>query len=114
MYESLIEVDLLNGQNQDQVEQPLPQQGRQPRLNTNYKTREEETLLLVIDASAHTLNRPMEVVLGLSNSLLSQIDPDSSLADDLTTIIHEVERMSEVVKGLNLLAHYEETSRTVM
>jgi signal transduction histidine kinase len=114
MYESLIEVDLLNGQNNDEVEQPSRRQGKPAWQNLDEKAREVETLLLVIDASAHALSEPMETVLDLSASLLSQIDPDSSLADDLATIVREIVRMNEIAKGLSLLAHYEESSRQVM
>ncbi len=110
MYESLIEVDLLNGQNEDQGEQPVPQQSKQTWQSADDVAREVATLMLVIDASAHALRQPMDEVLRLSNKLQPQIGPDSPLADDLTTIVQEVRRMNEIAKGLNLLTNYEKNS----
>jgi signal transduction histidine kinase len=87
-------INLLEDQNRD-YKQPAP------------VTREEEALLLVIDASVHDLNQPMTVILGLSELLLSQVEPDSPFAEDLSTIVEEARRMGETIRGLSLLTHYE-------
>jgi signal transduction histidine kinase len=70
-------------------------------------TEETEALLSVIDAGVQELNQPMTAVLCWSNLLLSEADPNSPLAMDLAIIVEQVKHMSEVVKGLNLLTHYE-------
>jgi signal transduction histidine kinase len=110
MYESLIEVDLLNGQNEDQGEQPVTQQSKQTWQSADDVAREVSTLMLVIDASTHALRQPMDEVLRLSDRLQPQINPDSPLADDLATIVQKVRQMNEIAKGLNLLTNYENDS----
>ena len=70
-------------------------------------TEEAEALLSVVDAGVQELNQPMTAVLYWSNLLLSEADPDSPLAMDSAIIVEQVKHMSEVVKGLNLLAHYK-------
>jgi len=74
------------------------------------KIQEAEALLLVIDTSARELSRPLDIVLGLSNSLLSQVDSGSPLATDLVTIVEQIRRMNEIVSGINHLAHYKTLS----
>ena len=66
-------------------------------------TNGEEALLQVIDAGVHELNQPMRAILCWSTLLLSETEPDSPLARDLGIIVEEAKRMSEVVRGLNLL-----------
>ena len=63
----------------------------------------EEALLLVLGAGVQQLNRPLEVVLNLSEALLAQADPSSPLAADLGKIIKETRRMSEITRGLRLI-----------
>lgn len=63
----------------------------------------EEALLLVLGAGVQQLDRPLEAVLNLSEALLAQADPSSSLAADLDKIIKETRRMSEITRGLRLI-----------
>ena len=98
MYESLIEIDLLKEQNHKQVAPPSRQQVAQTLQQVESKIQEAEALLLVIDTSARELNRPMDVVLDLSNSLLPQVDPDSPLAKDLATIVEQLKRINKIIE----------------
>ena len=68
-------------------------------------SQEAEALLMVIEASVHELNQPLTVVLGLSELLLSQAEPDTPQAEDLSIIVSEMRRMNEIVRGLKILAH---------
>ncbi len=68
---------------------------------------EIEALLLLIETSVDELNQPMTVVLGLSELLLSHAASDTPLSKDLNIIAKEIRRMNEVLRGLNLLTHYQ-------
>ena len=71
---------------------------------------EEEALLLLLETSVYQLNKPMAVVLGLSEHLLSQTEQETPLAKDLEIIVKELRHVNEVVRGLNLLTRYESNS----
>jgi signal transduction histidine kinase len=79
---------------------------------TKSSTEDAEALLLLIEASVDELNQPLTVVLVLSELLLSQADANTPLGKDLNIIVKEIRRMSEVVRGLNLLTHYPITTPT--
>ena len=93
-----------NGNHRAQFEQIMLQIGR--------TIEEAETLSLVFETSVHELNQPMRAVLCWSKLLLSETDPGTTLAMGLGIIVKEVNRMNEIVRGLNLLNeeethHYE-------
>ncbi len=69
--------------------------------------KEVTALLAVIDLTIHELNDPMTVILGISELLRSQIDPDSPLAADFGTISQQINRMSEIVRGINQLNEHK-------
>jgi signal transduction histidine kinase len=96
--------NLLEKQNRNHTffDQTIPQ--------TRNSTEETEALLLLIEASVDELKQPMAVVLGLSELLLSHTSSDTALSKDLNIIAKEIRRMSEVVRGLNLLTHYSITT----
>lgn len=71
---------------------------------------EAEALLLLLETSVYELNKPMAVVLGLSEHLLSQTEQETPMAKDLEIIVKELRRVNEVVRGLNLLTQYETSS----
>jgi len=71
---------------------------------------EAQALLLLLETSVYELNKPMAVVLGLSEHLLSQTDQETPLAKDLEIIVKELRHANEVVRGLNLLTQYESNS----
>ena len=107
MYDSQLNegIDLLEKQNRNHT----------PHLDltaqqTENSTEEAEALLLLIEASVDELKQPMAVVLGLSELLLSHTNSDTALSKDLNIITKEIRRMSEVVRGLNLLTHYQITT----
>ena len=110
MYETLIEVDLLQDNNHLQVEPSLQLMAQAPQ-QAEQKMREAESLLLLIDTSAFELKRPMNTVLNLSASLLSRTDVNSLLAQDLLKIVEQVEYMNEIVRGINRVTHYKPASR---
>ena len=74
------------------------------------KIREAEALLLTIALIFGELKQPLTVVLGLSNLLLTNADQDDPLAADLITIGAQINRMNEIVKGIDQLSHYKVTS----
>lgn len=71
---------------------------------------EAQALLLLLETSVYELNKPMAVVLGLSEHLLSQTKQETPLAKDLEIIVNELRHVNEVVRGLNLLTRYESNS----
>lgn len=71
---------------------------------------ETQALLLLLETSVYELNKPMAVVLGLSEHLLSQTEQETPLAKDLGIIVKELRHVNEVVRGLNLLTRYESNS----
>ena len=71
---------------------------------------EAEALLLLLETSVYELNKPMAVVLGLSEHLLSQTEQETPMAKDLEIIVKELRHVNEVVRGLNLLTQYETNS----
>jgi signal transduction histidine kinase len=71
------------------------------------KIKETAALLLTINTCVLELNQPMTVILNMGELVLSEVGPDHPLAADLTTIVGQARRMSEIVKGINRLAYYE-------
>jgi hypothetical protein len=81
--------------------------------NSNGKSvlaEEAEALLVLLETSVYELNKPMAVVLGLSEHLLSQTEQETPMAKDLEIIVKELRHVNEVVRGLNLLTQYENNS----
>lgn len=90
------------------------QNGKTPPLDQVMQQLEDtannaNALLLVVDISVHELYQPLTVALGLSELLLAQSEPHSPQAEDLKIIVKEIRRMSEIVRGLKLLTHYQTT-----
>jgi hypothetical protein len=71
-----------------------------------------EALLFIIEADIHRLDQPMTILMGLSDLLLSKVDPDNFLTKDLVEIIQQIKQMDQIIKGLKHLINYHATSRT--
>jgi signal transduction histidine kinase len=110
MYESQLEVDLINGQTYKQLERPSSQQFEQILKQAESKTEETEALLLLIDTIAHKLDPPMNAVMDCSEFLLSRVDPCSPLASDLKVIVEQTRYINEIVRGINYLTDYQAIS----
>ena len=71
------------------------------------KVKEAETLLLAIDTAFGELKQPLTVLLGLSDLLLTRIDSDDPIAEDLANIVKQVNRMSSTINGVDYLTRYQ-------
>ena len=71
-----------------------------------------EALLFIIEADIHRLDQPMTILMGLSDLLLSKVDPDNFLTKDLVEITKQIKQMDQIIKGLKHLINYHATSRT--
>jgi len=94
---SINEIAYAENRNGDNFRQPAPAAS---------SGEEAQALLLLLDTSVYELNKPMAVVLGLSEHLLSQTEQETPLAKDLEIIVKELRHVNEVVRGLNLLTRY--------
>ena len=83
-----------------------------PSASSTGSFEEAEALLLLLETSVVELNKPMAVVIGLSEHLLSQTEQETPMAKDLEIIVKELRHVNEVVRGLNLLTQYESNSFT--
>ena len=83
-----------------------------PPASSTGSFEETEALLLLLETSVVELNKPMAVVMGLSEHLLSQTEQETPMAKDLEIIVKELRHVNEVVRGLNLLTQYESNSFT--
>lgn len=71
------------------------------------KAEQEAAVIALAGATAHELNQPMTVLLGLSELLRQELDPDSPLAQDLQIIVKNIRRMSTIVNNLGKITRYE-------
>lgn len=69
--------------------------------------KETAALLLAINTSVHELNQPMTILLNLSELLLAEAEANSQMAADLSTMVEQTRRMSEIVRGINRLVYYQ-------
>ena len=67
---------------------------------------EAEALLLTLATIVGELKQPLTVILGLSDLLLAQVEPEDPLATDLTTIAKQANRMGEIINGVDYLTQY--------
>lgn len=74
------------------------------------KIKETAALLLTINSSVHELNQPMTILLNLSELLLAEAEANSQMAADLSTMVEQTRRMSEIVRGINRLVYYQTNS----
>ena len=112
MYETLIEVDLLQNDNNHKQAEPFPpQQLNQTAQQGEQKLREAEALLLLVNTSARELKRPMNEVLELGTSVLTQINSNSPLTRELLKIVEQIEYMNEIVSGINRVVDYKPVHR---
>ncbi len=102
MQDLIKEIELLKTENNDKQHR-----GNLSAQQAESKLREAEALLAVIELSARELNEPMTVIMGLSQLILPHVDSNSLIGTDLAVIIKQVERMNEIVKGINYLANYD-------
>ena len=66
--------------------------------------KEMEALLAVVNLAIHEMSQPVTVVLGLSELLLAKVNRNDPIVTDLTTIYKQVNRMSEIIKGIHRLS----------
>jgi signal transduction histidine kinase len=95
-------IELFNGREgayRVQVEQALQQ--------VESKVEALIAMLVEIELDTHEMYEPMTVILGLGELLLSQVDPDSSLAVDLAVIVEQTKRMHGIMNDINRLIDYE-------
>jgi hypothetical protein len=84
--------------------------GPQASCSTNYlrtAPEEAEALMLLLETSVAELNKPMAVVLKSGERLLAQTEPETLLTKELEIILNEIRHMHEVVRGLQILTHYQ-------
>ena len=107
-YQSGDELKPLDKQNDalQAIQQALPQ--------AENKTIKAEALLLTVNTVISELNQPLTVILGLSELLLAQIDRTDPIATDLVIISKQVNRMSEIIKGVNRLNDEKPVSRIAL
>jgi signal transduction histidine kinase len=70
------------------------------------KIREAEALLLMIDTVSGELKQPLTVLLGVSHLLLAKVDQNDPIATDLSTIVKQVKRITEIINGVDHLTQY--------
>ncbi len=69
---------------------------------------EKQTAIIeMAGATAHELNQPLTILLGLSALLRRQVGEDHPLYDDLSLIMQNAQRMSKTVKKIGQITRYE-------
>jgi signal transduction histidine kinase len=75
------------------------------------QTREREQklkgVLEMAGAACHELNQPMQVVLGYSELLRSDLQPEDPSREILQKIIRQIDRMDDVLKKIHAITRYE-------
>ncbi len=122
MFETLIEVDVLNGDGKPQFSPPVPSgTNGHITVQSDSDIPEAETLLLVIEATSDALSRPMDDLMSLSESLLAQADhklpesgADKKLVDDVRALAARVQYMKEIIRGLNMVSRYQNSDGVML
>jgi PAS domain S-box-containing protein len=72
------------------------------------RNREKQAIVAELaGAAAHELNQPLTSVIGYSELLRRHVEPGTQLANAVTIIISEAERMAEIVRKVGRITKYE-------
>ncbi len=71
------------------------------------RAEKQEAIIELAGATAHELNQPLTVLLGLSALLRKQVSKDHPFYEDLSTIMKNAQRMSKTVKKIGQITRYE-------
>jgi signal transduction histidine kinase len=85
---------------------PQNSSGQNNGRTESQSTHESEAILCLVETIFGELSQPMTVVLGLSDLLLAKVDQDDPLAGDLTTLLRQANRISEIAEGINYVIRY--------
>jgi signal transduction histidine kinase len=75
--------------------------------NQNESNEEAEAMLALIREILGDLSQPITVVTGLSHLLLSEVDQNSPMTKDLSSILKQTERMKETLESMKYITDYD-------
>jgi len=71
------------------------------------ETEKQALIAELAGTTAHELNQPLTSVMGYAELLKRRIRPDDASARAIETILHEAERMAEIVRKIGKITRYE-------
>ncbi len=90
------------------IREKLRIQNELEQVQEELRNREKQAIIAELaGAAAHELNQPLTSVIGYSELLRRQVEPNSQLSQAVAIIISEAERMAEIVRKVGRITKYE-------
>lgn len=93
------------------IRDQLRMEARLNRAQEELRNREKQAIVAELaGTAAHELNQPLTSVIGYAELLRRKLEPGSQMQNAADVIIHEAERMAEIVRKIGKITKYETKS----